>query len=294
MVTRIRMWLRALFDRRRLEAEMDSEMQMHLELETEANIRRGMEPGLARREALLAFHGMDRHKEDYRDGLGTRLIEESWRDLQYAARLARRSPAFTATALLLLALAVGTASAIFSVAYSVLFRSLPYPQPGQLVYIQEGNGGVSWPNFVDWRKRATSFAGMAGAMNGAVIVTARETPLRLNSKVVTANFFKVLGVTAARGRVFDDGDADAAIDALDEAIMKRGHLRFTRVGSTTGIKQQIILGREAVKLLDAVISKQFAADETILAAWASASRVDLKTGSPCGVTPPAPSAAPSA
>lgn len=86
---------------------------------------------------------------------------------------------------------------------------------------------------------------------------------------------------------------DAAIDALGQAVMKRGHLRFTRVGSTTGIKQQIILGREAVKLLDAVISRQFASDETVLAAWASASRVDLKTGSPRGATSPAPSAAPS-
>jgi putative ABC transport system permease protein len=205
----IRMWFRALFDRRDVEAKMDGEMRMHLELETEANVRRGMEPALARRAALIAFRGVDRHKEDFRDALGTRVIEESWRDLQYAARLARRSPAFTVTALLLLALAVGTASAIFSVAYSVLLRPLPYRQPEQLVFLQEGNGGISWPNFVDWRARATSFTGIAGSVAGATIVTGRDTPLRLNSKYVTANFFHVLGVTAARGRVFDDADARA-------------------------------------------------------------------------------------
>src|SRR5262245_11498267 len=158
-VTRIRMWLRALIFRRRVEAEMDREMRLHLDLETEANIRAGMSPDVARRTALLAFRGVERVKEDYRDVLGTRVIDESWRDLRYAARLARRSPAFSITAVTLLALAVGTASAIFSVAYAVLLRPLPYPEPERLVFLNEGGGGVAWPNFLDWRARATVFSG---------------------------------------------------------------------------------------------------------------------------------------
>jgi hypothetical protein len=72
---------------------------------------------------------------------------------------------------------------------------------------------------------------------------------------------------------------DAAIKALSDAIAERGHLRHVRAGATKGIKEQIILGSEAVRLLDAIISRQFATNETVLAAWASASRVDLPTGS---------------
>lgn len=201
------MWIRALVNRGRVEDEMEREMRAHLQLEVDANIRSGMSPDDARRAALLAFGGIDRHKEDYRDVLGTRLLDESWRDLQYAGRLIRRSPGFAVTALSLLALAIGTASAIFSVAYSVLLRPLPYPEPERLVYLQEGNGGISWPNFMDWRARATSFTGIAGSLQGAAIITGHQTPLRLDSRMVTANFFRVLGVTAARGRLFDEGDA---------------------------------------------------------------------------------------
>lgn len=71
----------------------------------------------------------------------------------------------------------------------------------------------------------------------------------------------------------------ATIDALADAIAQRGHFRHVRVGSTKGIEQQLVLGREAVKLIDAVVAQQFAFDETFLAAWASASRIDMKAGS---------------
>jgi hypothetical protein len=79
----------------------------------------------------------------------------------------------------------------------------------------------------------------------------------------------------------------AAIDAVSDAIAQRGHLRYVRVGSTKGIAEQIARGREAVKLLDAAICRQFAFDETFLAAWASASRVDLKPGTPRAASPAA-------
>ena len=215
--TGIRMWIRALLFRRRIESEMDKEMRLHLDLETDANIRAGMAPRVARRNALIAFRGVDRAKEDYRDALGTRVLDESWRDLRYAARLARRSPAFTITAVTLLALAVGTASAIFSVAYTVLLRPLPYPDPDRLVFLTEGGGGVAWPNYLDWRDRATVFSGLAGSVGDAVVVTGGQAPLRLESRGVTSNFFRVLGVSAFKGRVFDD--ADALPDAAPTAVV---------------------------------------------------------------------------
>src|SRR5689334_9338932 len=83
-VTRIGAWLRALVFRGRIESEMDKEMRLHLELETEANIRAGMPADVARRRALLDFRGVDRAKEDFRDALGTRVLSETWQDLRYA------------------------------------------------------------------------------------------------------------------------------------------------------------------------------------------------------------------
>jgi hypothetical protein len=87
---------------------------------------------------------------------------------------------------------------------------------------------------------------------------------------------------------------DEAVKALSDAVEERGHLRHVRVGATKGIKEQTLLGREAVRLLDAVISRQFASDETVLAAWASASRVDLPIGPARVASVRVPGVAPSA
>ncbi len=209
-LTRIWSWMRALVFRARIESEMEKEMRIHLEMEAEANVRAGMTPDDARRKALLAFSGVDRAREEYRDALGTRLVDETWRDIKYSVRLARRSPGFTVTALTLLALAVGTASAIFSVTYAVLVRPLPYPNPERLVFVSEGGAGVSWPNFLDWRARQSVFSSLGGSLASSVVVTGHDTPLRFEARFVTANFFSVLGITAARGRVFGEGDADPA------------------------------------------------------------------------------------
>ena len=240
-VTGIRMWIRALLFRRRVEAEMDKEMRLHLEMETDANIRAGMPPEVAHRQALLAFRGVDRAKEDYRDALGTRILDESWRDLRYAARLARRSPAFTTTAVTLLALAVGTASAIFSVAYTVLLRPLPYPDPDRLVFLTEGGAGIAWPNYLDWRARATVFSSLASSVADAVIVTGGQVPLRLESRNVTANFFRVLGVSAFKGRLFDD--ADARPDAARTAVVSHELWMRELGGSPAAIGKTLSLSR---------------------------------------------------
>lgn len=149
----------------------------------------------------------NRSKTEQRDTLAARVIAESWRDLRYATRVARRSPAFTITVLTLLALAVGTASAIFSVAYTVLLRPLPYPHPDRLVFVSEAGYGVAWPDYQDWRARATTFDGLAASLADAVLATGGDVPRRVEARGVTANFFRVLGVSAFKGRLFQDADA---------------------------------------------------------------------------------------
>ena len=208
--------LRGLLGRRRIDAEILEELHDHLEREIEAHRRRGVSPEEARRLAVRDLGGLTQTIESTRDVRAT-WLDTFWRDLRYGARLLRRSPRFTVTALTVLILGIGSTTAIFSIAYAVLVRPLPYADPGRLVFLAEHQGsGIAWPNFDDWRQRATSFEGIASSLADAVIVTGGELPRRLDSRSVTVNFFGVLGATPFRGRLFDPSDArpDAAPTAV--------------------------------------------------------------------------------
>src|SRR5688572_28931269 len=115
-------------------------------------------------------------------------IETMWRDVTYAARVLRRSPRFTLTALTLLVLGIGSTTAIFSIAHAVLVRPLPYPDAGRLVFLAGYEGaGVVWQNFDGWRSRARSFEGLSSSLADAVIVTNGPIPRRFESRSVTSS-----------------------------------------------------------------------------------------------------------
>src|SRR4051812_45011881 len=115
MLSRIRLGLRAALDRGGVETEMEKEMRLHIDMETEANIRRGMSPADARRAALVAFGGVEVAKEGTRDERSTRWVKEIITDIQMGLRGMRKTPAFTLAVFLLLALGTGANTAIFSV-----------------------------------------------------------------------------------------------------------------------------------------------------------------------------------
>jgi putative ABC transport system permease protein len=216
MIARLFASLRGLLGRRRIDGEIAEELRDHVEREIEAHRRRGVPPEEARRLALRDLGGLTQTLESTRAVRAT-WLDTAWRDLRYGARLLRRSPRFTATALTVLVLGIGSTTAIFSIAYTVLVRPLPYADPQRLVFLAEHQGsGIAWPNFEDWRQRATSFDGIAGSLADGVFVTGGDLPQRLDSKSVTVNFFGVLGVRAVQGRLFDPSDArpDAASTAV--------------------------------------------------------------------------------
>jgi putative ABC transport system permease protein len=135
-------------------------------------------------------------------------LDTVWRDIRHALRVFRRSPRFTLTAVALLILGIGSTTAIFSITYAVLVRPLPYPNADRLMFLAERNGGgVAWPNFEDWQRRATSFDALAASLADGVIVTSGPVPRRLESRSVTSTFFHVLGASPFRGRLFDAADA---------------------------------------------------------------------------------------
>ena len=155
--------LGSLFQRDRLDRELAAELESHLAMQVEDNLRAGMTAGEARRQALLKLGGMAQAEERYRDRRGIPVLEHLGRDLLFGARMLRRNPGFTTVAVLTLGLGIGANTAIFSVFNAVLLRPLPFPRSGDLVLVWATNAETgdtedvtSYPNFEDWQARSRS------------------------------------------------------------------------------------------------------------------------------------------
>src|SRR5262245_19921210 len=108
-----------------------------------------------------------------------RLPAGVWYDVTHAARALWRAPRFTLAALTLMLLGIGSATAIFSIAYVVLVRPLPFVEAGRLAFLAEKGSGVAWPNLEDWQRRATSFDGLAASLADGLFVTGGQFPRRV-------------------------------------------------------------------------------------------------------------------
>jgi len=155
-------------EKREFEAEMSEELRDHLERQTAANVAAGMTPEEARRQARLQLGAVEGVKESCREERSGFWLETLWADVRYGLRMLWRNPGFTTVAVLTLALGIGANTAIFSVAYGILLRPLPYDNPRRLVLAHQydhsrdvGNWRVTAFDYLDWVQRAKSFSGMA-------------------------------------------------------------------------------------------------------------------------------------
>jgi len=194
LACRIRGWLNL----GRLDQDFEQELEAHLALLTEENIRRGLPPEEARRDARLRLGGITQLRETHRELQGLPWVETLTQDVRYALRTLRKNPGFTVVAILTLALGIGANTAIFTVINAVLLRPLPYPNPQELL---TWRGNESLLDVDDIRTQSSRFFSAGGAVNPeAMDYTGRAEPLGVHAGYVDAGLFQVLGVPPMLGR----------------------------------------------------------------------------------------------
>lgn len=239
------MWkrLNALMRGGELDRGLNSEVRFHIEMETEKNIRLGMSADEARLKALRSFGPMEKHKEETRDARGIGWLETLVADLRYGARALLKHPGYALLAVLTLGLGIGANTAIFSVINGVLLKPLPYEHGDRLVVVQQSaplsgrrNAGVAIAEYFDYRTRADVFDGLVEYHQMSFDLINRGEPDRVDTGVVSANFFDLLGIKPIIGRTFvASDDVEGA-----EAVLVLSHTYWrTKFGGDPNIIGQV-------------------------------------------------------
>lgn len=229
-------------------SNVDDELSQHFEMLVDRYVKDGLSQADARAKATERFGELKRIREechilaDQMEHTVKRreYFDEIRHDIIYATRLLRRAPAFTLVAILTLAIGIGANTAIFSVIRSVLLRPLPYPNPEQLVQLWTdhralGRANPEWftpPELQDWRTQNTTFSGMAAYQGGGATLTDAGDPESIPGFLVSGDFFDVLGVHAAKGRLLTVTDDDAAAEPV--VVISNG-LWQRRFGSDSSV-----------------------------------------------------------
>jgi putative ABC transport system permease protein len=203
----IQSWVRAMLGRARMESDMDAELRFHMQAYAEDLQRQGVARDEAMRRAHIEFGGVERLKEECRDARGVSFAETLLQDLRYGARALRKSPGFTAIAVLTLGLGIGANTAIFSVVNAILLHPLAYKDADRLVTILiDPAAPVSAANYVDWREQSHSFEGMAAAEYWSPNLTGVDQPENIRGHKITYDLFPLLGSQPLLGRLFTEQD----------------------------------------------------------------------------------------
>ncbi len=199
--------------------DLNDEVAFHLEMETKKYLERGYDQGEAERRARMDFGAIQKHKEECRDERQGSHLDMLMQDVRYALRTLGKNWGFATAAILTLALGIGANTAVFSVIYGVLLRPLPYENGERLVLLQSRTAprGViqtSIAELYDYRDQAWTLDELVEYHTMYFVLLGRDEPERVQTGVVSDNFFDTLGVTPLHGRTFVEGEDDLDSDAV--------------------------------------------------------------------------------
>jgi len=240
-------------------------MASHLQMHIEDNLRAGMSPAEAYRQALIKLGGVEQTKEIYRDRRGLPLLETLFQDLRFSFRMLRKNPGFTAVAALTLALGIGANTAIFSIVNAVVLRPLPYKDSARIVTFHTKTAmfpnftlALTWPAFQEVRSQATLLEETAAYWATDRTLTGVDQPEVLRATGVSSGFFEELGGTAQQGRLLSEQDHQPGqnrVAVISDALWR------TRFATDSGvIGRKLILDKEVYTIVG-VAAKDFAFPE---------------------------------
>ena len=206
----LRAWLsrfKGLLLKNARERELADELESHLQMHVDDNIRAGMSPHEARRVAVMKLGGIDQTKEAYRDRATIPWLESVVQDLRFTLRQLRKNPAFTVTATAMVALGIGASVAIFAFVNAALIKPLPYQNPSRLLFVTETTpdlprAALSYLDYVDWKKLNRVFDSIEVYSQRGYVVSGSSGMEMVAGARISAGFFQTLGVGPVLGRDF--------------------------------------------------------------------------------------------
>ena len=270
-LARFRIALRSIVRRRRVDEELNEEMQHHLERQIDEELKTGLSPADAERAARRALGDIEQAKEQLRDARAGAWIDQVERDFRFGVRAMVRRPGFTCVAVATIALGIGATTAIFSLADNVLFKPLPFANADRLVSVWEVRPALKRPrmeaaplNYVDWERESKAFEALAAHFFDSATLTASGTPERLPIAGVTPNFMSMLGVPPLFGRWFESPDGTlghTAVTILSYGLWQR------RFGGDPGIVGRTIRMSDTPYTVIGVMPRGFQFPHTRVQAW---------------------------
>jgi len=249
---RLRAWLLRLGEflrKDRRDRELAAEMESHLQMHFDDNLRAGMSAVDARREALMKLGGVEQTKEIYRDRRGLPFLETLFQDLRFAARMLLKNPGFTLVAALTLSLGIGANTAIFSIVNAVVLRPLPYKDSSRLVTFHTHTAmfptftlPLTWLAYEQVRSQATPLEQVSAYWQTEQTLTGRDQPQILSVASVSDGFFEELGTGASLGRLLSEQDHHTGQDRV--AVLSDTLWRTRFAADPTAIGQQLILDKQ--------------------------------------------------